>query len=266
MFAHPISRALAAASVVVTSAAAQGTLGAYTPVTAKYRITAVQTTSQIMMGQTQEFETTIKQLLSLAVAKSASALSLTMTIDSATVSSNAPAGVPDASEAVGLKFVGEMGFDGKVASSQVTDKSGAPSASQFAGNLRSILPRVRVGAAKGDTWMDSTTALMNQGPATITSESVITYTFAGDTVLAGAKAWKITGVGATKLSGSGNQQGADYTIKGTAKTTLTAVVSAGGVLLGGSSDADSNLSVNVEAAGMTIPIVQHAAVKIEKLP
>lgn len=266
MFARPVTRALAAITILAASASAQSTLGAYSPVAAKYRITSVQSTSQIMMGQTQEFQTTTTQLISLAVAKAAGALTLTITIDSATISSNAPAGIPDASEAIGLKFLGTIAPNGKVASSQMTDKSGAPTTSQFATSLRSFLPRLRVGAAMGDSWLDSTTALINQGPATITSQSVITYTLAGDTVLAGTKAWKITAAAVTSLNGSGNQQGADYTIKGTAKTTATVVVSVDGVLLSQSSEGDSNLSVNVEAAGMTIPIVQHATVKVEKLP
>jgi hypothetical protein len=266
MSAQSITRAIATLAIIAGPVAAQTALGVYTPTAAKYRITAVQNTSQIMMGQTQEFEATTNELVSLAIVKSASALTLTLTIDSATISSNAPAGVPNASEAIGLKFVGDMALDGKVGTSQITDKSGAPSTSQFATNLRTLLPRLRVGAVKGDSWLDSTTALIKQAEADINTESVVTYTLAGDTVLAGVKAWKVTGVVVTKLSGRGSQQGTDFTISGTSKGTITAVVSAAGVLLSESNDADANLSVNVEAANMTIPIVQHGTVKVEKLP
>ena len=151
MFAQSVTRAVAALSILVAPVAAQGTLGPYAPAAAKYHMTGNQKTSQTMMGQAQEFETTTNQLLSLAVAKAGDALTLTMTLDSATVTTTAPTGVPDLSEAIGLKFVGGMALDGKVASSQVTDKAGAPSTSQFAANMRSILPRLRLGAAKGAT-------------------------------------------------------------------------------------------------------------------
>jgi hypothetical protein len=266
MFVQSCSRAVAALSILVAPVAAQSTLGAYAPAAAKYRMTSIQKTSQTMMGQDQQFETTTNQLLSLAVTKVGDALTLTMTLDSATVTSTAPTGVPDVSEAIGLKFIGGMALDGKVASSQVTDKAGAPSTSQFAFNMRSILPRLRPGAAKGATWVDSITAVGKQGDADLTSETVLNYTLAGDTTVAGTKAWKIVGVAATKISGKGNRMGADYTITGDVKGTITSVVSGAGVLLGQFNESDSNLTVEVEAAGMTIPIAQHSTVKVERMP
>jgi hypothetical protein len=148
MFVQSVTRAVAALSILVAPVAAQSTLGAYAPAAAKYRMTSNQKTTQTMMGQAQESETTTNQLLSLVVAKAGDALTLTMTLDSATVTTTAPTGAPDLSEAIGLKFVGGMALDGKVASSQVTDKAGAPSTSQYATNMRSILPRLRLGAAK----------------------------------------------------------------------------------------------------------------------
>jgi hypothetical protein len=266
MFAQSVTRAVAALSILVAPVAAQGTLGPYAPAAAKYHMTGNQKTSQTMMGQAQEFETTTNQLLSLAVAKAGAALTLTMTLDSVTVTTTAPTGAPDLSEAIGLKFVGGMALDGKVASSQVTDKAGAPSTSQFAANMRSILPRLRLGAAKGATWVDSITTVGKQGDADVTTEGVVNYTLAGDTVVAGTTAWKIVGVSATKITGTGNRMGSDYTISGDVKSTITSVVSAAGVLLGQVSESDSNLTVNVEAAGMTIPIVQHGTVKVDKVP
>jgi hypothetical protein len=266
MLVQSVTRAAAALSLLVAPVAAQGTLGAYAPAAAKYRMTSIQKTSQTMMGQDQQFETTTNQLLSLAVAKAGDALTLTMTLDSATVTSTAPTGAPDVSEAIGLKFTGGMALDGKVASSQVTDKLGGPSTSPFATNMRSILPRLRIGAAKGATWVDSITSVGKQGDADITSETVVNYTLAGDTAVAGARAWKVVGIAATKLTGKGNRMGADYTIAGDVKGTITSVVSAAGVLLGQFSESDSNLTVEVEAAGMTIPIAQHATVRVDKVP
>src|ERR1019366_2091349 len=161
MFIHSVTRAFAALSTLVAPVAAQSTLGAYAPAAAKYHMTGNQKTSQTMMGQAQEFETTTNQLLSLAVAKAGAALTLTMTLDSATVTTTAPTGVPDLSEAIGLKFVGAMGPGG-----------------------------------------------------------VVDCTLAGDTVVAGTTAWKIVGVSATKITGTGNRMGSDYTISGDVKSTI----------------------------------------------
>jgi hypothetical protein len=261
-----VTRSVAAFTILAAPVAAQGTLGAYAPDAAKYQVTSSQKTSQVMMGQTQEFETTSGQLLSVTVAKAGGALTLTMTLDSATVTTTAPNGAPDVSEAIGLKFVGDMSLDGKVSSSRVTDKTGAPSTSQFASNMRSILPRLRLGAAKGATWEDSLNTVGKQADADVTSAGVVSYTLAGDTVVAGASAWKIVGVVSSKVTGKGNRMGTDYTITGDVKGTITSVVSAAGVLLGQFSESESNLSVNVEAAGMTIPIIQHGSVTVSRLP
>jgi len=266
MIVLSVTRTIAALSILVAPVAAQSTLGAYAPVAAKYHIASIGKTSQVMMGQAQEFETTSNQLLSLAVAKAGDALSLTMTLDSATVTTGAPTGAPDMSSAIGMKFVGGMALDGKIASSQITDKTGGVSTSDFASNMRSILPRLRVGASKGAAWVDSTKSVGKQGDADLTSESVVNYTFIGDTIVAGTKAWKIVGVSATKLTGKGSRMGSDYTIAGDVKGTSTSVVSTAGVLLGQVSESESNLSVDVPAAQMTIPIVQHSTVKVDKVP
>ena len=266
MIVRSITRAVVTLSFVVAPVTAQSALGAYAPIATKYHIVSKGKTSQIMMGQSQEFETTSNQLLSLAVAKAGDALSLTMTLDSATVTSGAPTGAPDMSSAIGMKFIGAMALDGKIASSQVFDKSGVVSTSDFASNLRSILPRLRVGATKGAVWVDSFTVLGKQGDADLTSESVVNYTLAGDTVVAGTRAWKVTSVSATKISGKGSRMGSDYTIAGDVKGTTTSVVSAAGILLGQLSESDSNLSVDVPAAQMTIPIVQHVTVQVDKVP
>ena len=114
--------------------------------------------------------------------------------------------------------------------------------------------------------MDYITTVGKQGDADVTTEGVVNYTLAGDTVVAGTTAWKIVGVSATKITGTGNRMGSDYTISGDVKGTITSVVSAAGVLLGQVSESDSNLTVNVEAAGMTIPIVQHGTVKVDRVP
>ena len=266
MPAHPAARALVLLAVVSTPLFAQATLGPYAAADAKYRVVSVVKTSQNMMGQQMDFETSSNQRLSVSVAKAGAAFTLTMTIDSATVSTTSPEPAPDMSDAVGMKFVGDMAPDGKVGTSTVSDRSGAPSTSQFASGFRSILPRLHLGATKGATWADSTSFTRKQNDADVTTETVVQYTLAGDTVVAGQRAWRIDGVSVSKVTGHGNRNGADYSISGEVKGTVTAVVSVAGVLLGESSEGDANLTVAVDAAGITIPIAQKTSTKLEKLP
>jgi hypothetical protein len=80
------------------------------------------------------------------------------------------------------------------------------------------------------------------------------------------KAWKIVGASTGKLTGTGNRMGTDYSITGDVKGVSTSLVSVAGILLGITSDSDTNITVTVESAGMTIPIVQKTTTKVEKLP
>ena len=259
-------RATVAIIVMAAPVFAQTALGPYAPAEARYRIATTTKTSQVMMGQAQEFESKANQLLSLSVTKAGDALALTMTLDSATATTTSPEGSPDLAGALGMKFTGTMAPDGKVASSAVTDKSGAPSMSDLAGSFRSILPRLKVGAAVGATWTDSNSYVTKRGDGEVTTSTMSTYVLAGDTVMAGGRAWKVTGTSVSKLTGHGNRMGTDYSLTGDVKGQVTAVVSMTGVLLGETSESDSNISVTVEAAGMTIPIVQKTSATVEKLP
>ena len=72
--------------------------------------------------------------------------------------------------------------------------------------------------------------------------------------------------GVSALKGTGNRDGADYTISGEIKSRSTAVVSAEGVLLSMSSDSDSDLTVRVEVANITIPIGTKQHTNVERLP
>lgn len=266
MFVHSATRAVLSMAIIAAPAVAQTALGPYAPASARYRITASTKTSQNMMGQVQEFETSTNQLLSLSVARDGDALTLTMTLDSATITTTSPEPAPDLGDAIGMKYTGSMALDGKVASSTVTDKTGAPSKSQFAGNMRSILPRLKLGATSGATWVDSSTVVTKQNDSEVTTTTVVTFTLAGDTTVAGMKAWKVGGASAGNLTGTGNRMGTDYAITGDVKGVSTSLVSVTGILLGITSDSDSNLTVTVESAGMTIPIVQKTTTKVEKLP
>jgi hypothetical protein len=266
MFVRTAVRAFAAVAVMTAPAVAQSALGPYAPAAAKYKVTSNTKVAQTMMGQTQEFESSNNQVLSMSMAKAADALALTLTLDSASVTSTAPGAAPDVSALIGLKFAGTVAPNGKVTSGELTDKAGAVSKSPIGNGLRAFLPRLQLGATKGASWVDSSSSTTSQNGADVTTNTVVTYTFAGDTSVAGAKAWKITGASVGKVSGKGNMQGSDFTIEGDVKGLTTSVVSTAGILLGQSGDSDSNLTVTVEAAGLVIPITQKTTAKVDKLP
>lgn len=245
---------------------AQSALPAYGPLNARYRIASSTHTSQVMMGQPQESDLTSNQVLSVVVTKSGSGLSLKMTLDSAAGTATAPAPAPDLTSAIGMTLTATMDPDGHVSTNVVTDKAGAPSDSPIAAGMRSFLPRLKVGASKGATWSDTTNTTRKQNGADVTTSVITVYTLAGDTTTAKGKGWKILTTMTATINGTGNQQGADFTLKGTMTGQGSLVVGANGELEALDTTNSVDMVADVPMAGMQIPITQKQSTKITRIP
>ncbi len=248
------------------AASAQAPMPGYGPFTGRYRVVSRTHQTQVQMGQTQEFENSSSEVSTIVVAKSGAALSLSMRTDSASATTTAPVPAPDVSVLVGATFAGAMGFDGQVTGSTVTDKGGKPLDSPLATAMKSFLPKLKVGATVGSSWDDSTSTSAMQNGTSVTTKTVVTYTLAGDTTIAGTKHWKLGTVSSGTLDGTGNQSGADYTLKGTITGQGMLVVGAGGVLVGADNTNEVKMIVDVPMAGMQIPITQKSTRTIARIP
>ena len=257
---------LATAVSLPTAASAQTGLPAYAPSKERYRLESNVKTAQTMMGQTQEATMASSQVSTMALVKSGAALSLTMTMDSASVTAAGPAPAPDMSAIIGSVFAGSMAADGQVSGSTVTDKAGKPMDGPAASSIRSFLPRLKVGAATGATWSDTSTTKGLVNGANVNTTRIVTYTVAGDTTVAGVRGWKITATNAGTIEGSGSQGGADFTMKGTIGGGGTYVISTTGIFLGAGLMDDVNMTVEVPMASMQIPITTSTTSKITRIP
>lgn len=263
---HSLALAATVAALIAAPLAAQTTLPAYAPGTARYRLVTTINATQVAMGQTQNSESRGEEVHTVTITKAGDGLAQTMTFDSATTTSNPPVPAPDVAALTALKYTATMGADGKVSTSTVSDKSGAPAPAELASLMRSFLPRIKPGAKVGDTWTDSSSQSRRQNGADVTNTLNTSFTLAGDTTVAGAKAWKINATSSGKLSGAGNQQGADYTLNGTVSGRGTLVVSTTGVFLGGNLASDVNMTIDVPMASIQIPVTQKQTTTISKLP
>jgi hypothetical protein len=245
---------LASLTLASVAAGAQGLPG-YAPSKATYRVTNTVATMQNMMGNVQMTEATTHQLVTIAVTKDANALKLVMSLDSATTTSSNPmAPSPDMSELLGMTLTGPMTPDGKVEKFEVAAKGGGAVTSPLGAAFRPLLPKLKVGAKLGDSWSDSSTTSQKQNGADVQTTTLSTATYAGDTTIAGVKGHTITVAATAKLSGSGNQMGADFSLSGTSRSTTTVVLGADGVLIGLRSDGSSDIMVDVPQANMSIPM------------
>lgn len=217
-----------------------------------------------MMGQSVEFTTTSKQLISVNVAGAAPTFDLTMVLDSISATSTSPQPMPDNSALMGLKIIGKMGPNGAVTDEKAMDKAGVDPKTPVSQSLKSLLPKLQPGAKIGDAWKDSSTTKGSQGGIETTTITLTSYKYEGDSTVAGTKYAKVSSLADAKVSGKGNAQGQDLSLEGTSKTTSVYLIAPSGAFQGGTSQFQADLNVTVEAMGMVIPITQKGTSKVER--
>lgn len=251
--------------VALAPSLASAQLAGYVAGSGKYRVESDVKIVQNMGGQSMEFGTTSRQLLSVSLAGGAPSFDLTMVLDSLAVTVTGPMPAPDPSGAIGMRLTGKVGADGVISAEKAVDKAGSEVKDQSALALRNFFPRLRPGAKIGETWTDSSTTKVNQGGIDLVTNTTSTYTYAGDTTVAAGRAARITLTAVGKLSGKGNAQGQDISLEGDVKNTATLLV-LGGTFLGGTSTVSTSQNITVEAMGMVIPMTQSGTTTITRLP
>jgi hypothetical protein len=264
---------LAALAVVAVAAPAAAQDFAYKPGTQQYRLEQVLSQTQEMQGQVMDMSLASAQFISLAAAPQGGGLGLTYTIDS--VRFDAPTGsmaamaggaadqrAAQAKALTGKKVVATVSPLGVVSSIGAADTTDAAARSVAPGFRTFLIAFPSAAVKSGMTWTDTVSATMNNMGIDVKSTAVNTYTVTGDTTAYGRKAWKVAHTGTLTLSGSGNTQGADVKLSGTGSSTGLSLVGADGVYLGGTTDQTQAMTVEVPAAGMSIPITNKVATKI----
>jgi len=266
----PFAVALALAAVAAPAAAQDF---AYKPGAQQYRLEQTLSQTQEMQGQLMDMTLASAQFISLAAASQGSGLGLTYTIDSVrfdppTGSMAAMAGgAAEQREAQAKALTGKqvvatispLGVVSSLAAADTTDQA----ARNVAPGFRTFLIAFPNAAVKsGMTWTDTVSATMNNMGIDVKSTAINKYTVTGDTTAYGRKAWKVAHTGTLTLSGAGNTQGADVTLSGTGSSTGTSLVGVDGIYLGGTTDQTQTMTVEVPAAGMSIPITNKVATKI----
>lgn len=253
----------------VASASTVGAQAAYAPGAHSYRVDQAIAAKQTMQGQTMENNASTVQLISLALAPASRGLQFSLTVDSA---STTVAGVPPAQqdaanaamrELKGKKVTGTMSPQGRVADAQASDSSAA--SAQMLSSARGFLPKLPDGGLKaGAAWSDSVTSNFSNNGVDGKTTVVSTHAVTGDTTIAGQPAWRIAQKGTVVMTGGGVSQGAEISLNGTGTVNGSAYVSKQGVYLGGEQLLTQSMTINVPAAGMSIPMEQKVTTKVTK--
>lgn len=250
-------------ALAATTASAQDVKFAYAPGTAKYRVTSQTKQQQEAMGQKQEFEVSSEQRLTLTTSGKGEAVNFSLRLDTLIVNASGPTPPLDLSKIVGATYAGTMNESGKVTKGEITVPNGGDAAGpQFQG-LKRFVPALRPGLKVGSTWSDSSTTSFAQAGAQIDNTTLTNYRIERDTTIGGEAAWIVSYTSDAKISGKGNQQGADFLIEGTGKGTGMHFLGKKGLYLGRTDTEESNMTITVEAAGLVIPVITASQSKVE---
>ncbi|HEY0970018.1 MAG TPA: hypothetical protein VGE02_03465 [Gemmatimonadales bacterium] len=256
----------AVAVALATTAPAAEAQFAYQPGTHRYRLEQVTEATQEMGGQSMSSTMTTTQVIGVQLERAGDSLAVTFTVDSVGIESEIPQAQAmaqaEADKLVGAKVKGSVSPRGAIgALSRVGGDSS--SAGDLSAGFRNFFPRFPQGELKaGMTWTDTTTSKFDANGIDGTAISVVTYTVTGDTTVSGKQAWRIAQKGTVTTNGTGNSQGQDLALAGSGTIEGANVVSKDGLYLGGESRLDQNMTVQVVAMGIEVPVTQKVTSKV----
>jgi hypothetical protein len=212
------------------------------------------TQQQDIQGNSQSLNFLLESFVSTGLTPGGPGMHLRFIIDSL----HAEGGLMTPAEvnrARGTELSGTLSPDG-----QVTELSGD---SALTGQLQSVattikqfFPRIPAnGAEPGGQWSD-TSEIKTSGATQLTIRSINERRATEWTQYAGQRSLRIDVTSHYTLSGTGQQMGQDFTLKGVGLKSAIQYLSADGRYLGATSRDSSSFTVALSAIGLTIPSIQ----------
>ena len=235
----------------------------------RYRFESALHTEQEVMGSTSSFDLNTSLLVSTVMGEEGGNISLVITVDSATVSGNAP-GVDAAmfSAALGRTFRALFTPAGRPISVTTPDSTN-PIFVQLGRGFREFVPllppmAITAGAAWSDTLNQVVPNPGGEGTTAVTSRRQ--HRVVGWETREGQRVLHLATAASLTLSGTGEIQGQPIELTGTGTSAIDRYVTAGGAYLGAAQADTTNLTVNVLSVGVTVPVRQAQRTTVTRLP
>jgi len=242
---------------------------AYAPGSYRYSVTTVvqRTQDQPADRPPFAFETVTKQWVRLDLAaKSADTLAMTITVDSVTVGSSLTAPPPNVDKLRGAKLTGTVSPVGRVYAFQPPGNADPETAALYAAFRKFLLPVPARALAVGSRWADTSADTVTREGLNVTTRTVTTSTVAGDTTIAGQRAWRIERSSVIEGKGTGTEAGRPLRLRNDGTISGTHYLSMSGVYLRSASTQRSELLLSVSENEVSSPIVQTIKSNVELLP
>jgi hypothetical protein len=271
-----LATALAVALAAAPAAGAHAQSFAYAPGTRQYQLEQTIASSQQVGGMSMDVTVNTTQFITMTLGAPANgAMPVTYRVDSVRIAADAP-GNPQLPavrqrleeqrmQLTGQRVVGSISPLGRasgLAAADTTLATGKQLATGFKGFL-TVFPSAAV--KSGLTWTDTTTTPFSNNGIDGTTKAVITHTVTGDTTVNGAKAWTVTQEGKLTVEGKGMSNGTEVAMKGSGTMSGTSFVGQDGVFLGGHTTMSQQSTVEIPAAGMSVPLTQKVTTKLTPL-
>ena len=189
----------------------------------------------------------------MTTSDSARGKAVRVVVDSMTFSGSAPVTRESIDSVKGAEIRGFVDATGKVEIMKSTLDHVL--LGQVQGMTNSFFPRMKAGAAKGDSWVDTSTVRNQSQGNNTTVILVTTYTSEGAEAVAGLPAVKLGTRSTSTVTGTmENPMAGTMEVEGGGSTTGTMFVAPDGRFLGGSSTTTMNQKLKIAMAPAPIPV------------
>lgn len=250
-----------AAPLVATPLRAQGV--EYAAGTTRYHLTTTTKGSQTSPMGNADFEVGVEQKITVNVMRHAKdTVMATITLDTIALKSSGPS--PDLSKLQGAKFVSLISPTGKFYST-INPAGIDPMLAQLTESISRILPSFRTNLAAGYAWSDTTADKVTQQGLDLDRNTVTAYKVAGDTMIAGERAFRIDRTTSVKAAGSGTMQGTPISMESVSSSSGAFFMTPKGVFLGGNNADDVDVKITILAQNVEVNIKQKGQTRIEAI-
>jgi hypothetical protein len=221
-------------------------------------------------GQNMQATIASSSTLAAAFSRAADGVQVSLELKDLSATMSNPMATQSADES-GITGALVVNLDRRGVATVVSEPQLTDAASQYyqpLGIAHGFFPRLSGrAAAVGESWTDTIRYEGKQGPGSVSAQSVVTYTVAGDTVVDGRSLVKITTQGTADSSASGVITGMDFTQKLSAAVTGWVLWDQGRRLMVESfSSSDGRGSMEVSAAPFPLGVRVRGQSKVKMQP
>lgn len=266
----PLGRTLslsAALCMIAAIAMPAQAVAKYSPGTRRYHLITVTTRSAEQDGQHSEFRITTDQILSVKIAaRTKDTLDFSYTMDSSSIVTDPPIGMPDISSMKGTEVHGAMSPQGKVYTFTSAADSNDLDRQRLVAGMSKFLVTLPANAHVGSTWVDTTDKNTDQGGDHLDQRTITTSTILADTVYQGERSWRVRRQDALSMAGTQSSLGSHQTLDGHGAGDAVYYISTAGVYLGSVGSQTTQVTITEKETGKTTPGTLSGTSKVELLP